>query len=190
MIRIRPATKDEVVLAWLQAELRSPRFGANYTPYLDDVSTNQLINNADLSNATDNERRLAILSEARNASFVRKIEGKTWSLVGLEKQELSELLYPSEDWRYLSESLRFGDGVCNLKNPPSDVLKNPKFPKDNKTAFQVARCYDCYEPVIEPIVIGNGQAIVLEGCMRVNGYLLSAQSSPLKAYYGWPSGSV
>lgn len=95
------------------------------------------------------------------------------------------MFYPSEDWRYLSSSLRVSDGVRSLKEPGPPTSANSKFKADRETAYRIAEQYDCGTPIVQPIVLKSVDVlVVLEGCMRANGYLLSRRSMPPAMYLG------
>jgi hypothetical protein len=182
---IRPATIDAVVFAWLKAEIESPRFGMRYDPYLTATLSERLIDKYDPSNETDNALRLNILSSARGAPIVTQLQQRQWSRVEFGRHELGELFYPSADWQYLSSSLLISEGVNSLQFPTPTILANSKFAADREVAFSVAKLYNRDWPMMEPIVIVTaGQSRVIEGCMRVNGYLLSSCATPLCAYLG------
>ena len=66
MIDNGPATEEEMILAFLQAELPSPRFGKIYGECLRRVGLGpEIITNPDLNNAMDNLVRKTLLTTVR-----------------------------------------------------------------------------------------------------------------------------
>jgi hypothetical protein len=66
MVDLGPATEDQVILAWLQAEIESPRFQRlivgsppNMTAL---AAVRQLAHQSNLGNAVENAQRRAIIS--------------------------------------------------------------------------------------------------------------------------------
>ena len=70
MIEIGPASENEMVLAFLQGEINSPRFGERYTQFFNQLRPfgfipQNLIENADLRSSQDNALRIEALKAVR-----------------------------------------------------------------------------------------------------------------------------
>ena len=67
MKTVRASSSDEVVLVWLQAELKSKRFQNDLRKSLDKHDLDaQIITEPDLSNRPENDSRLMILKDYRD----------------------------------------------------------------------------------------------------------------------------
>jgi hypothetical protein len=98
-------SQDEMVLAFLSAEVDSPRFAAIMRSYLGDL---ELIRNPDLSDTIANQRRRTVLANYRGwgtnrylfRGFPREVR---WKLVEVTISELGEFRYARvEPWIALS----------------------------------------------------------------------------------------
>jgi hypothetical protein len=163
-----PSSEAEMILAFLRAEVHSPRFARYYFgPY--DAFRNEalaLVNNADLGDALQNEERRAILDKVRG--YVRKIflfpdfpSDVKWRRVQLERGDSPRLLYANlTEWVKLSKGSR-------------RVVEGAKKATANPNVLAVAkriRRGDTFEPLIA--VDGDTDSLVLvEGHVRATAYL-------------------
>jgi hypothetical protein len=110
MIDLGPATQDEMVLAFLKAELKSPRFSGEYQ-----IDQRGLIDSADLQSSSQNQARLEALQRVKGALVFRDA---TWRRVALEKGDLTRLKYLNHpDWIELSGGTRLvSDGAKNVNS--------------------------------------------------------------------------
>ncbi len=114
MIELGPAKECDVVLAFLKAEVDSPRYAGKILEKLQrcGLSRNQLIDNPDLDNEQHNCVRQKILGGYRGygrgeALFLRFPTDVYWRRIELEPQELGRLQYLREEhWMKFSEETR------------------------------------------------------------------------------------
>src|SRR5437588_4675892 len=110
MIEIGPATENEMVLAFVQAEIDSARFGPIYTGILSNSGINResLIDRADLNSAKDNWMRKELLKRVRGygndsllfRGFPNSVQ---WRRVGLEAADWEMVTYANyPTWLTLS----------------------------------------------------------------------------------------
>jgi hypothetical protein len=128
MIELGPATQDQMVLAFLRAEIDSPRFGEKYKKCFDHLQAFQitrqaLIDNANLDSARDNAQRIEILKAVRgyrgnNFLFTRFPNDVRWSRVGLEPADWIRVKYANyRTWIELSGGTRLiADGAKNINS--------------------------------------------------------------------------
>lgn len=104
MIEMRPATADEMVLVFLQAEIDSPRFSPWLKHWLVthrfDRAT--LIDNGLLNDPEQNRRRAELLKGARGYQdnkmlFTGFPDDVQWRLIEIERTELADFKYANED---------------------------------------------------------------------------------------------
>jgi hypothetical protein len=117
MIELGPATENEMVLAFLQAEIDSPRFGLAYPTFFDQVNrfgiTRQtLLENADLNSQRDNALRTQLLGVLRgyrrnSLLFAGFPDDVRWRRVGLQSDDWEKVRYARErSWIDLSGGTR------------------------------------------------------------------------------------
>lgn len=162
--------EDEMVLAFLSAEVDSPRFGVNARRALGDM---ELVRDPDLNDTHANQRRRSALAMYRGwgtndylfKNFPREV---TWRLVEVTISELGEFRYAGvRDWITLSGgSLLVKDGASNAAKGPLDETK--------KLILKVAR--DIRQRVTFPPIIaateGEDQIhVLLEGHIRASAYV-------------------
>jgi hypothetical protein len=102
MIEIRPATEDEVVLAFLQAEVNSSRYGPNIVGWLGFLGMNRLlIDSPVLTDAVQNEARRRVLGGHRGYPNRTLFEGfpsdVEWRRVQIEPADFGTLRYAKHD---------------------------------------------------------------------------------------------
>src|ERR1019366_4177138 len=103
MIEMGLATENDMVLAFLRAEVESPRFGAIYSQYLDRLNTcgisrERLIDSADLNSPRENAQRIELLKAVRgyranNLLFRSFPNDVTWRRVGVEPSDWMNVRY-------------------------------------------------------------------------------------------------
>jgi hypothetical protein len=170
MIDLGPATQDEMVLAFLKAELESPRFRGEYQ-----IDRLTLIDSADLQSSSQNTARLEALQSVRGALV---LADATWRRVALEKDDLSRLKYLNHPgWIRLSGGTRLvSDGAKNVDST--------QVPNTNAYILAVANKIktgdtypEAYPELIAVVGEEEGADIILtEGHMRATAYVIA----------GWP----
>ena len=162
--------EDEMVLAFLSAEVDSPRFGVNARFALGDL---ELVRDPDLSDSQANQRRRSALASYRGwetndylfKNFPREV---IWKLVEVAINELGEFRYARvPEWIALSGgSLLVKDGASNAAKEPLDETR--------EGILAVAR--DIRRGVTFPPIIaateGEDQIhVLLEGHIRASAYV-------------------
>ena len=124
MKKLRQATRDEVVAAWLRAEVGSPRFGHHLR--LSDVDR-RVVERPDLNNLAENALRRRLL-RYRDDILTTISQDTVWWEVELAAEDLSRLLainYPA--WEIYSggtgKLLRVAEAVRDGSLPSSDDPK-------------------------------------------------------------------
>ncbi len=124
MEKLRQATRDEVVAAWLRAEMDSPRFGHHLR--LSDVDR-QIIERPDLNDPAENALRRELL-RYRDDILTTISQDTVWWEVELAAEDLSRLLainYPA--WEIYSggtgKLLKVAEAIRDGIRPPADDPK-------------------------------------------------------------------
>jgi hypothetical protein len=131
MIDLGPATEDEMVLAFLKAELNSPRFSGGYQ-----IDRRTLIDSADLESFRQNAARLNELRRVKGALLLPNV---AWQRIALQNGDLPRLKYLNHrSWKSFSGNTRLvSDGAKNVhsmpNNPKSDILAVAKAFKEGAT---------------------------------------------------------
>ena len=188
MIEIGPATENEMVLAFVQAEIDSARFGPIYTGILSNSGINResLIDRADLNSAKDNWMRKELLKRVRGygndsllfRGFPNSVQ---WRRVGLEAADWEMVTYANyPTWLTLSGGTRIvADGAKNIESivVAEDANRNIK-----------AVAADVRGGKRYPALIGvdglNGEIILLEGHTRATAYALAKSSERVECIIG------
>ena len=167
-------SEDEMVLAFLSAEVDSPRFGVAARSTLGDL---ELVRDPDLSDTHANQRRRSALARYRGwgtndylfKNFPREV---IWKLVEVTVNELGEFRYARVDaWIALSGgSLLVKHGASNAAKEPLDETK--------ERILAVAR--DIRRGVTFPPIIaateGEDQThVLLEGHIRASAYVCALE---------------
>ena len=176
MIDHGPATEDEMILAFLQAELFSPRFGPQYTYWLAQFRrTPDIITNPDLTNAGDNAVRKTLLTNVRGyANKTYLFRGfppdVQWHHVTLEQKDIDELRYANyPTWTALSGGTRrVADGARHLHTHPTAENADQNVPG----VIQALRKGTTFPPLIAASN-GDGPLVLIEGHTRATAYLIA-----------------
>jgi hypothetical protein len=185
-----PATEDEVVLAFVRAELGSPRWGRRYRCPAGFI-LEQLLAPGDRTDAAQNAARRQMLNDVRGypdrwlfAGFPRDV---SWRRVELVPEDLSLLRYIAEyppdpkSWVVLS------GGTRRVVDAVANVDTSPTFPWDARQGIQAVaegfKAGSTCEPVIA-VEGEDGALVLIEGHVRATGYARSDVSIPLPAFVG------
>ncbi len=130
------AIDDEVILAWLQAEIRSSRFRKYFlgpNPTAEQLAVaERLVYRPRLDSAMENDLRRQALAAVRGfgngtAIFRGLANDITWRRVRFTTEEVGQMLYANnvESWRRLAPSLRVSEGAQRVRNiqPPDDYVQ-------------------------------------------------------------------
>ena len=129
MIELAPSNENEMVLAFLKAEIDSPRFREAYQNLIEQSGLNksELIDTASLSDPYQNAARRDLLGDARGygnnvylfAGFPKNV---TWRRVRITPDDYNSLMYVNDpSWVDLSGgSRKVVDGARNLGSIAGD----------------------------------------------------------------------
>jgi hypothetical protein len=165
MIDLGPAREEEMVLAFLKAELDSLRFSGEYQ-----IDRRTLIDSADLESFSQNAARLTELRRVKGALLPPNV---AWQRIALQNGDLARLKYLNHSsWKSFSGNTRLvSDGAKNVhsmpNNPKSDILAVAKAFKEG------ARFPELIAVAVEE---ESADIILIEGHVRATAYAL----------VGWP----
>lgn len=185
MEELGPVSEDEVVLAFLLAELDSSRYGAFYREALARLGANQdLIRRANLADAHENRQRRELLGQARgfpdNSLFRGFPRDVTWRRVRLPPAELGRLRYGSkmEGWVRLAGGSRSVLAAApNLDRAPGEI-REPVLP-----IVEAVRQGRRFQPLIV-LEDGDGSLVLVEGYARATAYAAAPVSEPVELLVG------
>jgi hypothetical protein len=177
VIEIGSATESEMVLAFLQAEIDSSRFGPTYKGILSNSGINResLIDRADLNSTKDNWTRKELLKVVRGygndsllfRGFPNNVQ---WRRVGLEPGDWDIVKYANyPTWVTLSGGTRIvADGARNIDSVAvaEDANRNIKAVADD------LRSGKRYAELIG-VDSEAGKIILVEGHTRATAYALA-----------------
>jgi hypothetical protein len=190
MIERGPATEDEMVLAFLQAEIRSSRYGSIIQRTLAQLGwENSLIENPNLADEVENAQRRWLLSyrgyPRREGLFTRFPLDVQWRRVGLEPTDLQVIRYIKDtvtaapNWTNLSNGTRLVcEGASSVRQQSSDPL------------FQqiVAIAEGIRDGIRFPALIAaehdKGNLVLIEGHSRATAYVLEGYGGTVEAFVG------
>lgn len=182
MIERGRATDDDMVAAFLRAEINSSRYdGYILEPLRQQGLSRTLIEEPNLADATENAVRKRLLDfrgfRARNALFTRFPMDAQWRRVTLEPNDLGRLRYANyPTWVQLSDGTRLvNDGARNLRRLPD----NP----DTYHIYAIAEA--CQNGIRFPELItaeaDDGSLILIEGHSRATAYLMEGFTGDIEA---------
>jgi len=191
MIERGSAADKDMVLAFLKAEIDSPRFGSYYGAILTQWGLDRtlLIDRADLGNMKDNQIRTELLKAVRGytagqylfAGFPPNVQ---WRRTDLEPTELKRLKYANfPTWVTLSSGSRLvSEGAKNI-----DTIQAAENADVNiKAVAEQLRRGKRYPELI--VVQGPGEdLIVVEGHTRATAYVLAEHAEPIPLLVGTSS---
>jgi len=188
------ATEDQVILAWLQAEIESPDFQAfvvGNPPQPANLSyALKAARSPDLRDEEQNRFRRDVISQVYGFGMGRGTfeglgEDLMWKRVGLTTSEVGKMLYARHDgaWRMLSPVTRkVAEGATNVGH----VFTGDQ---TNMVVLSLASglCHsDRKVPEIIALRGPDGQLVILEGHARATAIVLEAHRFPdgVDAYVG------
>jgi hypothetical protein len=188
MIERGSATEHEMVLALLQAEIDSARFGPIYQNILTRSRLNRtpLIDQANLANANDNHIRTELLKAVRGYKANQYLfngfpSNVQWRRVELELIELTRLKYANfPTWITLSGGSRsVVDGAKNVERIQAAENANDNI----RAVAESVRNGHRFPELI--VVQADGQDLILvEGHTRATAYVLAQPSNPIELLVG------
>ena len=188
MNEIGPATEDDMVLAFLQAEVESPRFRQVCLHFLQKAgrSREELIDNADLGSNDDNRARRALLGETRGFKCNRYLftgfpDTVRWRSIEVDCDEMKAFLY-ANDGTLLAASggtRMVFDGAQNAESrvAPLDFCERVLAVRgriDSGDRF----------PRLVAIETTDRRIIIAEGNTRATAYVLARPTYPIAMLIG------
>jgi len=188
MIEIGPVTEHEMVLAFLAAEIDSPDYEEYIKPLLQRLNQSRtiLIDNGDVTNATDNQVRMDLLKEYRGYSadaylFNGFPSDVRWRRVEIRLNELERVKYGNfKDWGKLSEGSRMVvDGARNIGR-----LQTGEDIKDKVEAVvkKIERGHRF--PELVTVQTAGDDLVLVEGHKRATAYMIAKPPYPIRLLIG------
>jgi hypothetical protein len=180
---IAPVTQDEMVLAWLRAEITSPNWGKHIRQGFAALGQDEkLILQPDLTSKEQNALRAQLLGyrgyNQNQALFQRFPDDVTWRLVELNRDDFSKLLYLKNEptWHNVSDGTR--SALVGARNVSSGA-------KSNASIERVVEAINRGEKNFLPIIaVEKGEQLVLmEGHTRATAYVIT-NHEPVQAIVG------
>jgi hypothetical protein len=174
MIENGPATTDEMILAFLQAEVPSPNFGHLYAQWLRHFGCDdRIVTQPNLHDHGENRIRAQLLTNVRGYGtneylFTGFPADVTWRHVTLAAQEVAALQYANEPtWARLSvHTRRVHIGAQHL---------TPDMGKASENIMAVANAIQRGEifPALIAVTNAGDPIVLLEGHTRATAYALT-----------------
>jgi hypothetical protein len=188
MIDLGPANEDDLVLAFLQAEIDSARFGSCYAMILANsgLDRNSVIDHPDRKSQRDNSIRGELLKHVRGYGsgqflFTGFPPDVTWRHVIMEERDFPKLRYAKcQPWIELSGGTRLvtegakniapggpaEEAAVNIRAVVADLKRGKRFPELIAVEGQ------------------NGDIVLMEGHTRATAYVLSLPAEPIGCIVG------
>lgn len=188
MFEVGKATENEMVLAFLQAEIDSTRFGPTYAAVLANSGINRrlLIDRGNLNSLQDNWTRKELLKLVRGygndsllfRGFPNNVQ---WRRVALEHQDWDTVKYANHaTWVSLSGGTRIvADGARNIDTIAAAEEAN----KNIKAVAADLRSGKRYSELIGAEGL-NGEIVLLEGHTRATAYALARMPECVECILG------
>jgi hypothetical protein len=187
MIDVGPITEDEMVLAFLQAEIDASRYRDLYNACLAALGFERiLIDKPDLNDPGANQARKLVLRGARGYGantllFTGFPMDVRWRRVVLEPRDFEVVRYAAnvETWTHLSNgTLLVSDGARNFTTtgavPGTEQITGIVNTIRNGTVF----------PELIAAETNDGSLILIEGHSRATAYVLTQFTEGVKAFVG------
>lgn len=188
MIEVRPATADEMILAFLQAEIDSPRFSPVLKFWLEanrfDRAT--LIDNGLLDDLEQNRLRTELLKAARGYQdrkmlFTGFPNDVQWRRVEVEPVELAEFRYANH------ASLVEVSGAGRRVRDGAQSFESGKAPAD--FSERVSGVVDCVKsgarfPDLIAVAADSEPPVLMEGHTRATAYVHTKPAHPIIVLVG------
>ena len=188
MIEVGEASENDMILAFLRAEIDSPRHGDVCRDWMKslEIDRSMCIGNPDLNSEADNSARMDLLGRLRGyGADMFLFEGfpadTRWRRVKLEPPEHARLKYAKEEiWP------GFSDGTRSVVRCAEKMERNelPNDPAKHLRAVQ--ENLETGETVPEIIAVeGQGEDLILvEGFVRATAYVASRVKHGIDMFLG------
>jgi hypothetical protein len=184
MIEVRAATVDEMILAFLQADIETPAEDRKelYGNALAVLDKSALIDRGDLTDPQQNNARRRILGEVRGALFQGFPGDTDWRLFKVTPDQLKGFRYVNHlpNWSTLSGGTRLvGDAVKNL-----DKVQNAKINSNVTGIATRLRQGDRFPALIAAQLTGADELVLIEGHNRATAYALAGLPDEIEMFIG------
>ena len=189
MEELGPATEHDMVLAFLQGEVDSPRWRERYAWVIQQLgATRDLIDRPDLTREADNRQRITVLANMRGYRVNRFLftgfpcDATTWRRVRLAPGDFGLLRYcnPAGAPGFVQLSggtRRVVDAAANFAQMETDASPHVRAVAEALKAGQT------YPPLIAVESI-EGDLILVEGYTRATAYALLGPPGPVDFFIG------
>lgn len=185
-----PCTENDMVIAFLQGEIDSPRFRDTYQYFLRSFGFDRsvIIDNPDLNNQHQNKDRLTLLWEVRGYKantflFQGFPSDVIWRRVKVYSSDYKFLTYANhETWLTLSGGSRLViDGARNI-----GIISTAENANANINAIVDALLKGVtYPELIAAQRVGSNDALILvEGHSRATAYIMANKHEPIDVIVG------
>jgi hypothetical protein len=187
MNRIRRATEDEMVLAFLRAERGSRRWGEYVSQAVGERWA--LLDDADLTNASENAARRSMLDYRGYSSRIYLFRGfpdnVEWWLVRLPRSEVGDLMFALGICDELTQKTRkVAIAARNAATIPcQDGSLNASIAEIVETDLKGAS----FEPLITASRSPETQHVLIEGYARACAYSTNTNGADVDALVGYSS---
>lgn len=191
METIRKITEDDMVAAFLKAEIDSPRFGDGVKTALKNAGAGQnIVMSPNTDDSEENKLRATVLGECRGYPDKQIFSGfpvdVSWEFASLEKSDLEKILYIDDDyWVKLSNGTRLPTEAAKNINNGVEIYE-----QSNQRFIDTAEKIRNGIELPEMIIVGDrkgGKLVVIEGHLRLTSYAMALDAVPdnLKAIVGY-----
>jgi len=187
MIELAPSNENEMVLAFLKAEIDSPRFGADYQNLMQQSGQDksELIDSASLFDPLQNAARRVLLGDARGYGnniylFAGFPQNVAWRRVKITSDDYATLMYTNYPaWIKLSGgSRKVVDGAKNI----GSVAVDEHAISGIQAVAEAVRMGQRY-PELIAVEAANG-IVLVEGHIRATAYVLAAPDLEVEVILG------
>ena len=188
MLQLGPSNEDDVVLAFLQAEIDSPRFGFRYQNRgVTEAQIRALIEQPDLQSPRENQLRKRLLTgvrgyEHRTALFEGFPQTVSWKKVAVDASDAPKLLYANyPTWVDLSGGSRLIlDGASRVHK----AIYTAENAKQHIEAVAKEMSAGKRYPALIAVEKSGGYLVIVEGHTRATAYVLTGLTVPIEFYVG------
>ena len=186
LIEVGSATADEMVAAFLRAEIGSSRYSARINLCLEQLGWHRrLVDLSDTTSASENEARRAILQGYRGypdqALFAGFPRDAVWRRVMLEPSDLANLRY-ANDSRGNQLLMRLSGGTRRVRDGARNFTNGPYSEETAHIGQVVAalRSGQTFAPLIA-VQSDDASLVLMEGHSRATAYVIERHAENVEA---------
>jgi hypothetical protein len=189
MIELSPATQDEMILAFLRAEIHSSRYRQFVSQGLAHLGFQRcLIDLPNLSDANQNHARRLVLQQYRGWPKTRLFRefpaDATWRRVILEAQDFQDMRYMN-DARIEGHWTNLSDGTRLVSVASRNLLKGRAEAALQHVAAIAESLRNSF-PFLEPLILaeleGESPLVLVEGHSRATAYVIENRIHNVEAF--------